>query len=352
MSVWEQLPNSVREKCAKLAANPEFGDAIKYLVEELATAQGKKPFPAGSSPFSPAAASLSTAPSSTAPKPNKSALTFPVSQVLPARKSVQLQVTNTSFTTVNNADGAVLSEGDFKNYNVFLNLPMPKRSPKPQQYVVLTSLNGQSVPFIFLVGSENSEALVSALKKNTKYSSVDLVENSAMVTAYVGAREGTLYFLKDFLFFGFKKPLMLAMLAEVESVSFTLVTSRTFNLVVKLLDDSQHEFEKIDHKYYEMILEYINANDLNDESLAEERKAKRQRTSELEEASKLADTNIEVSDDEEDEFQDNGGINSSSEDEDGEEDGDNQGNDNDDEDDDDEDDDEADDDDEAEEVEE
>lgn len=325
MSVWEQLPKPVREKCTKLVADPEFGDVVKFFVEELANAQGKKPFPPDSSPFS--STQSSTTSNSTATKQSKNAQSFPVSQVLPARKAVQLQVTKSSFTTVNNADGAVLSQGDFKDYNVFLNLPMPKRSPKPQQYIVLTSLNGQSVRFIFLVGSDNSEALVSSLKSSTKYSSVDLVENSAMVTAYVGAREGTLYFLKDFLFFGFKKPLMLAMLAEVESVSFTLVTSRTFDLVVKLLDDSQHEFEKIDHKYYDMILEYINANDLNDESLAEERKAKRQRTSELEEASKLADTNIEISDDEEDEFQDSedGNGNSSEEDDDQ----DNEGNDND-----------------------
>lgn len=288
MSVWEQLPKEIRQKGDKLRGNAETQEVIDYLVQQIAVHRKLPAFPVSKG--------------STSVEGEK----YPVSQILPSRRQVLLVVNKKKWCTLATNDQSVVSQGDFSDYNVFLYLPVPKRGPKQQCHMVLAKLGG-SMPFVVFSITGDASGAVSQLKKFTKYSAVDLEANNRAVVAYVGAREGFLYFLDDFLFYGFRKPLMLVMLAEIESVSFTMVTSRTFNVVVKLLDDTQHEFEKIDHKYYDMILQFIELHNLNDESMAEDRKAKRQRTEPTvletaeQEAKEEADNKEDDDDDDDDE---------------------------------------------------
>lgn len=99
------------------------------------------------------------------------------------------------------------------------------------------------------------------------------------VPANKGSKDGMLYFLPNFIFYGFKKPLMVIPLNLIVSVSYSSITTSTFNLIIKYYDKSQPEateveFSIIDQKFYDKINHYVNLNGLNDESLAEERKAK------------------------------------------------------------------------------
>lgn len=228
---------------------------------------------------------------------------WPISQLLPTRRAVNFGVNAKQLATFNEKDGVVSAEGDFSTYNVFLMLPLPRR-PKPHFNLVLTKLGGQG-PFLVLSTSNPSSEMVTRVSQQCKYSDTK-VDVSQAVPVYIGAQEGLLYLLSDFLFFGFKKPLKLFLVAEIESISFTVVTSRTFNIVVKLLDDSVHEFEKIPHDFHARILAFIDKNNLNDESLAEERKAKRQKTgpSALEEALDEDKKHAEEEDDDEDDDDD------------------------------------------------
>lgn len=57
-------------------------------------------------------------------------------------------------------------------------------------------------------------------------------ERAYHVKAYRGGKDGFLFWLDKGIFFGFKKPLWWVGLEQVESISYTSVLQRTFNVVV------------------------------------------------------------------------------------------------------------------------
>jgi hypothetical protein len=83
------------------------------------------------------------------------------------------------------------------------------------------------------------------------------------------------------IFFGFKKPLLFFAFENIESVSYTSVLQRTFNLNVSAMSSSgsgdaqEFEFAMIDQADYVGIDAYIKKHGLQDASLAEKRKAKK-----------------------------------------------------------------------------
>jgi hypothetical protein len=90
---------------------------------------------------------------------------------------------------------------------------------------------------------------------------------------------GYLFFLSTGIFFGFKKPLLFFSFETVESISYTSVLQRTFNLNVTARaigsDETQEfEFSMIDQADYSGIYTYIKTHGLQDASLAEARRAK------------------------------------------------------------------------------
>ncbi|KAF3491862.1 histone chaperone [Arthroderma uncinatum] len=106
-------------------------------------------------------------------------------------------------------------------------------------------------------------------------------EKAYHVKAFRGSKEGYLFFLATGIFFGFKKPVIFIAFENVESISYTAVLQRTFNLNITARsatkpDEVQElEFSMIDQADYPGIDAYIKKHGLQDASLAEERRAKR-----------------------------------------------------------------------------
>lgn len=91
---------------------------------------------------------------------------------------------------------------------------------------------------------------------------------------------GYLFFLSTGIFFGFKKPLVFFAFENVESVSYTSILQRTFNLNIMAQPsngDETQEFElsMIDQADFAGIDAYIKKHGLQDASLAEARRAKK-----------------------------------------------------------------------------
>lgn len=106
------------------------------------------------------------------------------------------------------------------------------------------------------------------------------------VKAFRGSKDGFLWFLKTGIFFGFKKPLAFFTLEDIESVSYTSVLQRTFNLNIAFRDPSKPvdggdpvveevEFSMLDQADFAGIDAYIKNHGLQDASLADSRRAKK-----------------------------------------------------------------------------
>lgn len=105
-------------------------------------------------------------------------------------------------------------------------------------------------------------------------------EKAYHVKAFRGSKEGYLFFLSTGFLFGFKKPLVFFAFENIESVSYTSILQRTFNLNVvarpTTSDETQEiEFSMIDQADFAGIDGYIKKHGLQDASVAEARRAKR-----------------------------------------------------------------------------
>lgn len=94
-------------------------------------------------------------------------------------------------------------------------------------------------------------------------------------------RLGYLFLLATGILFAFKKPLLFFSFDTIESVSYTSVLQRTFNLNILARprngseeDNMEIEFSMIDQADYSGIDDYIKRHGLQDASLAEARRAK------------------------------------------------------------------------------
>ena len=89
---------------------------------------------------------------------------------------------------------------------------------------------------------------------------------------------GYLFFLSEGVFFGFKKPLQFFALDDINSISYTSVLQRTFNLIVAYTtpdptpEEKEVEFSMIDQAQFAGIDAYIKKHELQDASMAEARK--------------------------------------------------------------------------------
>ncbi|GAB7330175.1 hypothetical protein MBLNU13_g01847t1 [Cladosporium sp. NU13] len=105
-------------------------------------------------------------------------------------------------------------------------------------------------------------------------------EKAFHTKAFRGSKEGYLYLLSTGIVFGFKKPVAFFPFASIESISFTSVLQRTFNIVITTTDPSdptkqtEHELSMVDQADFQPIDAYIRAHGLNDASMAAERRAK------------------------------------------------------------------------------
>ncbi|KAI7220485.1 Rtt106-domain-containing protein [Hortaea werneckii] len=113
-------------------------------------------------------------------------------------------------------------------------------------------------------------------------------EKAWHVKAHRGSKEGYLWFLSTGILFGFKKPITFFPFTSIDSISYTSVLQRTFNLVVAARDDppphqtdeapepeaKEIEFSMLDQQDFAGIDEYVKRHGLNDASMAAQRRAK------------------------------------------------------------------------------
>lgn len=98
-----------------------------------------------------------------------------------------------------------------------------------------------------------------------------------MTKAY---RLGYLFFLENGIFFGFKKPLSFFPFGEIESLSYTSVLQRTFNLNITIRMTAEAETQEIEYSMLDQadfpgIDAYVKRHQLQDASLADARRAKK-----------------------------------------------------------------------------
>lgn len=87
--------------------------------------------------------------------------------------------------------------------------------------------------------------------------------------------QGYLFFTSVGIIYGFKKPLAFFDFASIDSVSYTNVLSRTFNLVITTASSQEIEFGMLDQADFDGIKEYVSNHDLQDASMAAARRAKK-----------------------------------------------------------------------------
>ncbi|KAI1324082.1 hypothetical protein F5Y16DRAFT_315131 [Xylariaceae sp. FL0255] len=111
-------------------------------------------------------------------------------------------------------------------------------------------------------------------------------EQAVHVKAFRGSKDGYLFFLENGILWGFKKPLMFIPLDKIAAISYTNVLQRTFNMVVEVFTNGEGgaeeeteeiEFAMLDQADYNGINEdYVSRHKLQDRSMADQRKAKRE----------------------------------------------------------------------------
>ena len=105
-------------------------------------------------------------------------------------------------------------------------------------------------------------------------------ETAFHVKAFRGSKDGYLFFLSTGILWGFKKPLEFFAFDAIESVSYTSVLQRTFNLNIAVrpsdeADLQEFEFSMVDQADFAGIDHYIKRHELQDASMAEQRRAKK-----------------------------------------------------------------------------
>ena len=105
-------------------------------------------------------------------------------------------------------------------------------------------------------------------------------ETAFHVKAFRGSKDGFLFLLSTGILWGFKKPLEFFAFDSIDSVSYTSVLQRTFNLNIALrtsqqADNQEYEFSMIDQADFGGIDDYIKRHELQDASMAEQRRAKK-----------------------------------------------------------------------------
>ena len=106
-------------------------------------------------------------------------------------------------------------------------------------------------------------------------------DKAVHVKAFRGSKDGFLFFLPTGILWGFKKPLIFFSFDSIDSVSYTSVLQRTFNLNINARGSSsksepqEYEFSMIDQAEFANIDAYVKRHQLQDASMAEQRRAKK-----------------------------------------------------------------------------
>ncbi|ETI22346.1 hypothetical protein G647_06420 [Cladophialophora carrionii CBS 160.54] len=324
---------------------PLFEDIANYHLTSLAEggvddepASKRRKFPNGGGG---AATTTTTLPITPAHKDQPREVVLEARDIsfsLPQRKKLHLGIAQygtdinaaeTSFAifTRNPATNEVDMEVPFSQFAYALRLPVPEKAAKQYNFVLVPrqqpgSSTGVVEPIIWTV---NAGPLKSCTIPNEQLAKVaagpdDVLEcalgfvlrqcNASLslpnadefysatpephrkgdkayhVKAHRGSKDGYLFFLSNGIFFGFKKPLAFFAFEDIESISYTSVLQRTFNLNIAYrtsggggdADENpiqEVEFSMLDQADFAGIDEYVKRHGLQDASLAEARRAKK-----------------------------------------------------------------------------
>lgn len=129
----------------------------------------------------------------------------------------------------------------------------------------------------FNINTDNAIALSS--KSNT-------INDMVMVQAYKGSKDGAILvtnkneFNPSFLIFGFKKPILIFDLDEVDNISYSDITRVTFSLNVKFKSGKTLEFSMIDQNYHNILDDFFKLQGVLDNSYDDSLKEKTDKKSE------------------------------------------------------------------------
>lgn len=171
--------------------------------------------------------------------------------------------------------------------------------PEPTAARLDQYLKGHGKRVVFPTKTEFQSAIPQSHRKG---------EPGSHVKAFKGSKEGFLFFTSEGIVFGFKKPLMYFSFASIDSISYTSVLQRTFNLNITVFNPAfsdqkpqEIEFSMIDQADYSGIDSYIKKHGLNDSSMAVQRRAQRYNVNGPNQAAKGEDgEDAEAADEEED----------------------------------------------------
>ncbi|KAH3683337.1 hypothetical protein WICPIJ_005694 [Wickerhamomyces pijperi] len=144
---------------------------------------------------------------------------------------------------------------------------------------------------------------ISGFKLTDPFATFSDLNNPSFVSAHRGTKEGLLYFLPQHILFGFKKPISLFPIREIQGITYTSITRITFNITLKLKSGEKVEFSMIDQQDFPEIDQYVKNMRVQDMSMSDELKAKtvsksadQESLGALAEAEAEADANIRVGD--------------------------------------------------------
>ena len=243
-----------------------------------------------------------------------------VSFSIPQRKKLKLSINNSASAGLRavNASGTPEFGVNWDCVRDLVCLPVPDKAQAQYNFCILSATSDEiatdqivwtvpdSVPkdgtFVGLTSSLSGETyrtvLISILNGALKHYKKRVIEPNKQefasqvvqahrkrepayhIKAFRGSKDGFLFLLPNGIFWGFKKPMEFFSFDAVDSVSYTSVLQRTFNLNIAArfaADAEPHEFEfsMIDQADFAGIDEYVRRHELQDASMAEQRRAKK-----------------------------------------------------------------------------
>ncbi|KAL9039722.1 MAG: hypothetical protein Q9180_002358 [Flavoplaca navasiana] len=248
-----------------------------------------------------------------------------ISFSIPQRKKLKLEISRNSETGAIRGANATTGEADFgirySDVDTCICLPVPEKAQPQYSFCILptsgdeqllfsvpgTKIKPEAVHTDQPLDEEQSykDVVMTMLNKRLKKTKVvepnekDFAstitqphrkgEKAVHVKTFRGSKDGFLFFLPTGIIFAFKKPLLYYPFHSIASISYTSVLQRTFNLNLNIYtssssspptteaENSTHEieFSMIDQADFSGIDTYIKRHNLQDASMAEQRRAQK-----------------------------------------------------------------------------
>ena len=201
-----------------------------------------------------------------------------VSFQAPKKKKATLKIDTDRIEGLLQDESPLLSI-DSKDVTHVVSMPKPETTSKTTLFCLIPTNATDSV--IFSVPDTRANDVITALEAihlSCASATQSIVSRSSAngpiynVAATRGPKPGNLYFLDTGIFYGFTKPVLFYPLASISQVAFTSILRTTFDLVI----DST-VFSMIGVEWSDAVGAYVKRHKLNDTSMGEERRAKRQK---------------------------------------------------------------------------